>query len=97
MWRCHEQRRKCSHEFIDFDIKKSKGAGYVLKLSELVNVITLKIQDMGILVLTIANKIRKGKTIFFLNNIEKCFTFLYYSIFYIAAKNVFRNWQNQKY
>ena len=35
-------------------------------LSELVTVITLKIQDMGILVLTVANKIRKGKAIFFL-------------------------------
>lgn len=42
---------------------------------------------MGILVLTVVNKIKKGKAIFFLNNIEKCFAFLYYSIFYIAANS----------
>ena len=43
---------------------------------------------MGIPALTAANKIRKGKAIFFLNNVEKCFVFLYYSTFYIAAKKI---------
>jgi hypothetical protein len=40
---------------------------------------------MGIPALTAANKIRKGKAIFFLNNTGKSFTIPYYSIFYIAG------------
>jgi len=43
---------------------------------------------MGIPALTAANKIRKGKAIFFLNNVKKCLVFLYYSTFYIAAKKI---------
>ena len=44
-------------------------------------------QDMRILVLTAANKIRKGKAIFFLNNVGNRFTIPYYSIFYIADES----------
>ena len=43
---------------------------------------------MGIPALTAANKIRKGKAIFFLNNVKKCLMFLYCSTFYIAAKKI---------
>ena len=43
---------------------------------------------MGIPALTAENKIRKGKAIFFLNNVKKCLVFLYYSTFYIAAKKI---------
>ena len=39
------------------------------------------------LVLTAANKIRKGKAIFFLNNVGNRFTIPYYSIFYIADES----------
>ena len=42
---------------------------------------------MGRLVLTAANKIRKGKAIFFLNNVGNRFTIPYYSIFYIADES----------
>ena len=38
--------------------------------------------------LTATNEIRKGKAIFFLNNVKKCLVFLYYSTFYIAAKKI---------
>ena len=41
--------------------------------------------DSSRLVLTAANKIRKGKAIFFLNNVGKRFTIPYYSAFYIAG------------
>ena len=41
--------------------------------------------DSSRLVLTAENKIRKGKAIFFLNNVKKCLVFLYYSTFYIAG------------
>ena len=43
---------------------------------------------MGIPALTVANKIRKGKAIFFLNNVKKCLVFLYYSTSYIVAKKI---------
>ena len=43
---------------------------------------------MGIPALTAANKIRKGKAIFFLNNVKKYLVFLYYSTFYIVAKKI---------
>ena len=43
---------------------------------------------MGIPALTAENKIRKGKAIFFLNNVKKCLVFLSYSTFYIAVKKI---------
>ena len=42
---------------------------------------------MGIPALTAANKIRKGKAIFFLNNVGKRFTIPYYSALYIADES----------